>query len=131
MSGIDYATSDGLALVAAVRARRAAAREVCDIALARIAARDPDVNAFTRVLTEQARAAAAAVDATIAAGGDPGPLAGLPFAVKNLFDVAGLTTLAGSNKMPCGFCSVSNFQSLRALPMCSVKQLPVSMILSA
>ncbi len=96
MSGIDYATSDGLALVAAVRARRAAAREVCDIALARIAARDPDVNAFTRVLTEQARAAAAAVDATIAAGGDPGPLAGLPFAVKNLFDVAGLTTLAGS-----------------------------------
>jgi AtzE family amidohydrolase len=96
MSGIDYAASDGLVLVAAVRARRAAAREVCDIALARIAARDPDVNAFTRVLTEQARAAAAAVDATIAAGGDPGPLAGLPFAVKNLFDVAGLTTLAGS-----------------------------------
>jgi AtzE family amidohydrolase len=96
MSGIDYATSDGLALVAAVHARRAAAREICDIALARIAARDPDVNAFTRVLTEQARADAAVVDATIAAGGDPGPLAGLPFAVKNLFDVAGLTTLAGS-----------------------------------
>jgi AtzE family amidohydrolase len=96
MSGIDYATSDGLALVAAVRARRAAAREICDIALARIAARDPDVNAFTRVLTEQARADAAVVEATVAAGGDPGPLAGLPFAVKNLFDVVGLTTLAGS-----------------------------------
>jgi aspartyl-tRNA(Asn)/glutamyl-tRNA(Gln) amidotransferase subunit A len=41
-------------------------------------------------------AEAQVVDAKVAAGQDPGPLAGVPFAVKNLFDVQGLTTLAGS-----------------------------------
>ena len=96
MSAIDYAAVDGLVLVEAVRGRRARAREICDVALARIATHGPAVNAFTCVLAEQARADADRVDATIAAGGDPGPLAGMPFAVKNLFDVAGLTTLAGS-----------------------------------
>jgi len=96
VSVIDYATADGLALVGAVRARRTSALEICELALARIAARNPALNAFTHVLAEQARADAARVDATIAGGGDPGPLAGLPFAVKNLFDVGGLTTLAGS-----------------------------------
>src|SRR5208337_4562158 len=35
-------------------------------------------------------------DAAVAAGRDPGPLAGVPFAVKNLFDIAGVTTLAGA-----------------------------------
>jgi len=96
VSAFDYAAADGLALVEAVRARRASARDVCEAALARIAARDGAINAFTRVLTTQARADAQRVDATIAAGRDPGPLAGMPFAVKNLFDVAGVTTLAGS-----------------------------------
>ena len=96
MSAIEYAAADGMALVEAVRGGRVRAREICERALARIAARDPAINAFTRVLTEQARADADRLDATIAAGGDPGPLAGMPFAVKNLFDVAGLTTLAGS-----------------------------------
>ena len=96
MSAIEYAAVDGMALVEAVRGGRVRAREICERALARIAARDPAINAFTRVLTEQARADADRVDATIATGGDPGPLAGMPFAVKILFDVAGLTTLAGS-----------------------------------
>jgi 1-carboxybiuret hydrolase len=59
-----------------------------EAALARIAATDGVVNAFTAVLAERARATAAAAR--------PGPLAGVPFAVKNLFDVAGLPTLAGS-----------------------------------
>jgi 1-carboxybiuret hydrolase len=60
--------------------------------LDRIAATDGRVNAFTAVLAERALARAAAVDA----GDATGPLAGLPFAVKNLFDVQGLATLAGS-----------------------------------
>ena len=47
-------------------------------------------------MEERALAAAAVVDAALAAGGDPGPLAGVPFAVKNLYDVAGLATIAGS-----------------------------------
>lgn len=61
-------------------------------ALARIEATDGQVNAFTAVLGERALAKAAAVDASDAAL----PLRGLPFAVKNLFDLQGLATLAGS-----------------------------------
>lgn len=44
----------------------------------------------------RALADAEAVDRAIAQGIDPGPLAGVPFAAKNLFDIAGLVTLAGS-----------------------------------
>jgi 1-carboxybiuret hydrolase len=61
-------------------------------ALARITASEPRINAFTAVLAERALARAAAVDASDAAL----PLRGLPFAVKNLFDLQGLATLAGS-----------------------------------
>jgi AtzE family amidohydrolase len=65
-------------------------------ALRQIERENARYNCFTEVLGEQARRDAAAVDAAIAAGRDPGLLAGMPFAVKNLFDVAGLRTLAGS-----------------------------------
>jgi AtzE family amidohydrolase len=61
-------------------------------ALARIGATDAKVNAFTAVLAERALARASAVDASDA----PLPLRGVPFAVKNLFDLEGLVTLAGS-----------------------------------
>jgi AtzE family amidohydrolase len=65
--------------------------------LARIAQVDPRINAFTAVLAERALNRAGAIDAARAAGEAPvGPLSGVPFAVKNLFDVAGLVTLAGS-----------------------------------
>jgi amidase/aspartyl-tRNA(Asn)/glutamyl-tRNA(Gln) amidotransferase subunit A len=65
--------------------------------LDRIARADPKVNAFTAILAERALNRAAAVDAARDAGeAAVGPLAGVPFAVKNLFDVAGLVTLAGS-----------------------------------
>lgn len=53
-------------------------------------------NCFTVVTTETALADAEKIDRAIASGKDPGPLTGVPFAVKNLFDIAGLTTLAGS-----------------------------------
>src|SRR5262245_62499314 len=53
-------------------------------------------NAFTAVTEERALAKAAAIDAERARGGRLGALAGVPFAVKNLFDIAGLPTLAGS-----------------------------------
>lgn len=80
----------------AVRARRVPAADVAEAALARIAARDGRVNAFTAVFADRARAEAAAVDRAIAEGRDPGPLAGVPIAVKNIFDVAGVVTLSGS-----------------------------------
>jgi aspartyl-tRNA(Asn)/glutamyl-tRNA(Gln) amidotransferase subunit A len=80
----------------AVRGGRTSAKAVTEAALARIAARDPALNAFTDVTRDRAIAEATRIDRTIAAGGDPGPLAGVPFAVKNLFDIRGLVTRAGS-----------------------------------
>ena len=65
-------------------------------ALARIEASEARINAFTAVLAERALARAEAVDASDAAL----PLRGVPFAVKNLFDLHGLATLAGS-KIEC------------------------------
>ncbi len=64
--------------------------------LAGIQARNPDCNAFIEVTQARALAEAGKVDEAVAAGRDPGPLAGVPFAVKNLCDVRGISTLAGS-----------------------------------
>jgi aspartyl-tRNA(Asn)/glutamyl-tRNA(Gln) amidotransferase subunit A len=80
----------------AVATRKLSALEAIDAALARIAKHDSVLNAFTDVTAERARTNAKAVDAAIAAGRNVGPLAGVPFAVKNLFDVKGLSTRAGS-----------------------------------
>jgi 1-carboxybiuret hydrolase len=71
------------------------ARAAVEAALARIAATDDTVNAFTAVLADRARVQAEAVDAALARG-EALPLAGRTFAVKNLFDIEGLPTLAGS-----------------------------------
>lgn len=87
---------DATAIADAVRSGHSRAASIVDDALAGIARDNGRYNAFTHVLAEQARKDAARVDREIAAGCDPGPLAGVPFAVKNVFDVAGLTTLAGS-----------------------------------
>ncbi|RVU15786.1 AtzE family amidohydrolase [Methylobacterium oryzihabitans] len=80
----------------AVASGRLTARAAVADALARIAALDGRVNAFTDVTGERALSAADALDARLARGEPVGPLAGVPFAVKNLFDVAGLPTRAGS-----------------------------------
>ncbi len=87
------------ALAAAVRARRTTAREAVEAALAAIARHDRALCAFTAVLAGRARARAAALDDAVARGEDPGPLAGVPFAAKNLFDAAGVVTRAGANIM--------------------------------
>jgi 1-carboxybiuret hydrolase len=91
--------SDGLSateIAQAVKSHRLSALSVAEAALARIAKYDPVLNSFTEITADRARARARAIDAAIAAGKDAGPLAGVPFAVKNLFDVKGLTTRAGS-----------------------------------
>src|SRR5947207_1124978 len=72
------------------------ALDATEAALARIAKHDSVLNSFTDVTADRARAKARAVDAAITAGQKAGPLAGVPFAVKNLFDVKGLATRAGS-----------------------------------
>src|SRR5438270_1956228 len=79
-----------------VRGRRVTARDLVAATLERIRARDGELNCFTAVVAEGALREAEAVDADIGAGKVVGPLAGVPFAVKNLYDVAGLTTLAGA-----------------------------------
>jgi 1-carboxybiuret hydrolase len=93
------AKSDGLSaadIAQAVASQKMSALDVTEAALARIAKHDSVLNSFTDVTTDRARAKARAVDAAIASGKDVGPLAGVPFAVKNLFDVQGLSTRAGS-----------------------------------
>jgi 1-carboxybiuret hydrolase len=79
-----------------VAAGTVSAGAVVEAVLARITQHDPILNAFTAVLTERARRRAQEIDLAHTKGEPPGPLAGVPFAVKNLFDVAGLPTLAGS-----------------------------------
>jgi AtzE family amidohydrolase len=90
------ASRDACATAAMVRSRQITAREATEQALDRIAARDNQFNCFTTLIAERALDQAASIDAAIGAGHDPGPLAGVPFAVKNLFDIEGITTLAGS-----------------------------------
>ena len=80
----------------AVNAGTLSAMTVVEETLGVIAARDPLLNTFTSVTDTRARKRAEMLDSRRAQGQPLGPLAGVPFAVKNLFDVAGLPTLAGS-----------------------------------
>lgn len=82
--------------MAAIRRRDLSAREAIDAALSRIAVSNGALNAFTGIFPERARARAVEVDAALSAGRDPGTLAGVPFAAKDLFDVAGVVTRAGA-----------------------------------
>jgi 1-carboxybiuret hydrolase len=82
-------------IASAVRAGRISAQSVLEDTLARIDA-SAALGAFTDICADRARTAAALIDAKVAAGDDPGPLAGVPIAVKNLYDIKGMTTRAGS-----------------------------------
>ncbi len=92
----DIEWSSASAIADAVSSRRISALVATNHVLARIEVVDAKLNAFTDVLAERARTTARKVDASIANGSKVGPLAGVPFAVKNLFDVASLPTRAGS-----------------------------------
>ncbi|HUD85691.1 MAG TPA: AtzE family amidohydrolase, partial [Xanthobacteraceae bacterium] len=92
----EFAWSTAAAIAAAVAAGRISASRIVEATLARIRERDPLLNSFTMVTEQRALLRAEAVDASCARGERLGPLTGVPFAVKNLFDIAGLPTLAGS-----------------------------------
>src|SRR5271157_4491023 len=92
---IDPETST-LDIARAVASGETSAVAVTEATLARIGKLNPLLNAFTDVTAARARKRAAGLDAQRAAGDKLGPLAGVPFAVKNLFDIAGLSTRAGS-----------------------------------
>src|SRR5260370_20436997 len=94
---------DGLSaseIALGVTGRKMSALDVTEAALARIAKHNPVLNSFTDVTADRAHAKARAIDAAVAVGKNAGPLAGVPFAVKNLFDVQGLPTRAGSKIQP-------------------------------
>ncbi len=84
-----------LQLARAVADREVSATEVIEAHLARIEAVNPSLNAVVLVLADSARAEAAALDARLAAGEKPGPLAGVPLSVKANIDQAGYPTTWG------------------------------------
>ncbi len=84
------------AVAAAIRARRVSPTELTERALAAIANQDAQINAFQLVLADQARAAARQAEQELATGYDRGPLHGVPVAVKDLLDMEGTPTTAGS-----------------------------------
>jgi amidase/aspartyl-tRNA(Asn)/glutamyl-tRNA(Gln) amidotransferase subunit A len=90
------ATAQARDMKAALRDGATSAVAVAEAALTAIARLDGELNCFTAVTPARALTEAAAIDQLRAAGKPLPPLAGMTYAVKNLFDVAGLTTLAGS-----------------------------------
>jgi aspartyl-tRNA(Asn)/glutamyl-tRNA(Gln) amidotransferase subunit A len=79
-----------------LRSRAVSPVALADRALETIAARDPELNAFQLVLGERTRERARAAEREIAAGHYRGPLHGIPIAIKDLLDLAGTPTTAGS-----------------------------------
>jgi len=99
MTAAELLQRDAADIADAVRTGGVSATALAQASLERIAQTESRVNAFTAVTVRRALDTAAALDARLAAGDGATralPLLGVPFAVKNLFDVAGLTTLAGS-----------------------------------
>ena len=96
MSDADLCLRPAVEQAALVRARKLSATELLAAHLTQIERLNPRINAICTLDAEGAAAAAARLDAELAAGAEPGPLAGLPVAVKDLVDVAGLPTTRGS-----------------------------------
>jgi AtzE family amidohydrolase len=84
------------AIADAVRRGDLSAVALIESRLERIQRLNPRLNCFTEVLAERALRMADAIDAMVAEGRDPGPLAGVPFGVKDNYDIVGRITTAGS-----------------------------------
>ena len=92
----DFTWNTAGEIAAAVEGGRISALSIIEATLARIRSRDPLLNSFTATIEQRALVRARAVDEALARGEPSLALAGVPFAVKNLFDVTGLATIAGS-----------------------------------
>ncbi|HEV7915356.1 MAG TPA: amidase family protein, partial [Albitalea sp.] len=109
--------NSGLEVVRAVRDGSMLAEEALEHCIARIEITDARVNAFTDGTFERAQREARAIDTRRSKGEALPPLAGMPYAVKNLFDIEGLTTRAGSkvrNGEPAATADAVLVQRLRA-----------------
>jgi aspartyl-tRNA(Asn)/glutamyl-tRNA(Gln) amidotransferase subunit A len=89
-------TASALDIAAQVRAGERSARSVVEEHLAAIEAREADIHAFNLVLRDEALAAADSIDAAVARGEDPGPLAGVPVALKDNLCTRGIPTTCSS-----------------------------------
>ena len=87
---------DAVSVAARVKDKTLSAVEVADAVLRRMEKLEPHIHAFCTPTPDVARAAAAAVDAKIAAGEDPGPLAGVPIGIKDLVATKDILTVMGS-----------------------------------
>ncbi|MGD9704687.1 MAG: Asp-tRNA(Asn)/Glu-tRNA(Gln) amidotransferase subunit GatA [Acidimicrobiia bacterium] len=83
-------------LAASVRSGARSAVDVVDEHLTRIAGREGEIHAFNLVLADEARAAAAEIDRRVGTGEDPGPLAGVPVALKDNLCTRGVATTCSS-----------------------------------
>jgi len=93
---MNTAYSSGVDVTSDVTTGRTSATAHISGVLARIKLANPQLNAFTDVVESRALAAATEIDRRRAAGSKLGPLAGVPFAVKNMIDIANVRTRAGS-----------------------------------
>jgi aspartyl-tRNA(Asn)/glutamyl-tRNA(Gln) amidotransferase subunit A len=93
---MDFRSGSVVELAGQVRSGTVTAVDLVDHALDQIARHNPVLNAFVAVDPGRARASAEAIDRKVAAGVDPGPLAGIPLGVKDLEDAAGYVTTHGS-----------------------------------
>lgn len=80
----------------ALRERRVSSAELTKAALDRINELNPSLNAFLTLLTQTGKDRAALADRELASGRDRGPLHGIPIALKDVFDMRGVRTTAGS-----------------------------------
>ncbi len=90
----DLMTAVGIAV--AIRKSKVSALEVLELHVKRIEASNKELNAFVYLDLDAARKTAKEIDRRIARGEDPGPLAGVPYGVKDLYDAAGMPTSRGS-----------------------------------
>src|SRR2546422_11595137 len=94
MEDLSFASASEIA--GRVASRSVTALRMVEACLGRIAVHDRSLNSFLNVMTDQALDAAQRVDDAVRAGRPPGPLTGVPVAVKDIIDVAGVPTTAGA-----------------------------------